>query len=51
VNLDAISRYSIILSETYEGREHFATDVEFNPIDEGTTFAIASLDCTIKFWG
>lgn len=34
----------------FNGHEHFVMDVKFNPKDP-STFATASLDCTIKFWG
>jgi coatomer subunit beta' len=51
INLYAIGKTGINLLKTYEGHEHFVMDVKFNPVDEGATFASASLDCTIKFWG
>jgi coatomer subunit beta' len=51
IHLYTIAKNSITVSKTYEGHEHFVMDVKFNPIDEGGTFASASLDCTIKFWG
>jgi coatomer subunit beta' len=51
MNLYTIANNSITLSKTYEGHEHYIMDVKFNPTDDGGTFASASLDCTIKFWG
>jgi coatomer subunit beta' len=48
--LFAITETSMTIKRTFEGHEHFVMDVKFNPKDP-TTFATASLDCTIKFWG
>ena len=40
----------ITLENVYKGHQHFVMDVKFNPKDPNT-FATASLDGTIKFWG
>lgn len=37
------------LQMTYEGHQHFCMAVAFNPKDS-STFASASMDCTIKVW-
>jgi coatomer subunit beta' len=51
INLYSINKSTLLVSKVYDGHEHFVMDVKFNPVDEGVTFATASLDSTIKFWG
>ena len=50
VNLYSFENNQIKVQRVFTGHEHFVMDVKFNPKDP-STFATASLDCTIKFWG
>ncbi|OHT09924.1 Coatomer subunit beta'-3 [Tritrichomonas foetus] len=45
-----INNNKIVLERTYDGHQHFIMDIKLNPKDP-STFATASLDTTIKFWG
>lgn len=44
------SNNEISLERTFEGHDHFVMDVKINPKDP-STFATASLDSKINFWG
>lgn len=50
IKLYRISNSEISFEMEYEGHEHFVMDVKFNPKDP-SSFASASLDGTVKFWG
>ena len=50
IKLFKIEKNKITLVQEFTGHRHFVMDVKFNPKDP-STFASASLDTTIKFWG
>jgi len=45
-----LEKGKIVFDKEYKGHEHFVMDIKFNPKDPNT-FATASLDESIKFWG
>jgi coatomer subunit beta' len=50
VNLYSVTKNGLTVIQKYEGHTHYVMDVKFNPVDDGVTFATASLDGTVKLW-